>query len=283
MDDSDQMVVEHAKETLLQYGEEIISELEVLEEDCFMSINQTQNILAVLSELRFQKVKRALSNWLKSEDKNLLEAAYIISTYQFPELKIEDFTRPFQELKHQCWMEINIRQTSFEKVNVLNKIFFKNQEFVKVKKTPYSPFEIFVNSVMDTREGTNLSLGLIYSIVAQSLDIPIYGVTTMNNRPPFVLAYLDEDNLLPILNWGIDNNGVLFYISIDEKGLIVDPQQLKEAFISGGLPQDRAQFEPSPNSLIIKKYLNDIKRSYENQIQFRYKLKDMEELLELFS
>src|SRR5690554_4313939 len=282
MDDSDQMVVMHAKNKLLEYGEEIISELEILEEDCFTRPVQVSNISEVLSCLRFQKLKKNLKNWLDSDEKNLLEAVYTISTYQFPELKIEDFTSKFQELRHQCWMEINSRQTSFEKVDALNKVFFDVYDFIRVDKVPYSPFEIFVNSVMDTREGTDLSLGLIYSMVAQSLDIPIYGVTTMNNRAPFVLAYLDKDNLLSILDWGIDNNGVLFYIGVGTKGLIIDPQQLKEAYLSEGLPQNRAQFEPSPNTVIIKKYLLDIKRSYSNQPQFRYKLRDIEELLELF-
>lgn len=282
MDDSDQMVVEHAKDKLLEYGEDIIPELELLEEDCFARPIQISNISEVLTCLRFQRVKRDLKNWLNSEEKSLMQAVYTICSYQFPELKVEEFTAKFKDLRHQCWMEINSRQTSFEKVDALNKIFFDTFDFTLVDKVPYSPFELFVNSVMDTKEGTDLSLGLVYSMVAQSLDIPIYGVTTMNNRAPFVLAYMDKDNLLPILDWGIDNNGVLFYIGVGTKGLIVDPQQLKEVYLSEGLPQNRAQFEPSPNSVIIKKYLNDIKRSYSNQVHFRYKLRDIEELLELF-
>ncbi|PWH86978.1 transglutaminase family protein [Brumimicrobium oceani] len=282
MDDPDPMVVQHAREKLVEYGENIIPDLEVLEEDCFIDPNQLDNITRVLELLRFQRVKHALSTWLKSDEKNLMQAVYVICSYQFPDLTIQDFTAQFQSLRHQCWMEINSRQTSFEKVEALNKIFFDEFDFVRVNELPHSPFEIFVNSVMETKEGTDISLGLIYSLVAQSLDIPIYGVTTMNNRAPFVLAYMDKDNLLPILDWGIDNNGVLFYIGVGTKGLIVDPKQLREIYLSEGLPQSRAQFEPSPNTLIIKKYLKDIKRSYSNQAQFRYKLKDIEELLELF-
>lgn len=282
MDDSDPMVVEHAKNKLLEYGVEIIPDLEVMEEDCFSRPSQIENVSEVLRCLRFERVKCALQGWLASDDKSLMQAVYIICTYQFPDLKIEDFTAKFRDLRHQCWMEMNSRQTSFEKVDALNKVFFDVFDFIKVEKVPYSPFEIYVNSVLDTREGTDLSLGLIYSMVAQSLDIPIYGVTTMNNRAPFVLAYLDKDNLLSVLDWGIDNNGVLFYIGVGTKGLIIDPQQLKEAYLSEGLPQNRAQFEPSPNTVIIKKYLLDIKRSYSNQPQFRYKLRDIEELLELF-
>ncbi|RYM34529.1 hypothetical protein ERX46_03915 [Brumimicrobium glaciale] len=282
MDDPDQMVVEHARGRLLEYGEDIIPNLEHLEDDCLTYPIQLENISVVLDALRFKRIKNSLHSWLKSEDKSLMQAVYTICTYQYPDLTIEDFTSNFQNLRHQCWMEINSRQTSFEKVDAINKVFFDVFDFVRVNEVPHSPFEIFVNSVMESREGTDISLGLIYSLIAQSLDIPIYGVTTMNNRAPFLLAFMDKDNLLPILDWGIENNGVLFYIGVGTKGLIIDPKQLKEAYLSEGLPQNRAQFEPSPNSMIIKKYLKDIKRSYSNQAQFRYKLRDLEELLELF-
>lgn len=282
MDDSDVMVVDHAQKQLLEYGESIIPDLERLEADCFNHPIQLENVSIVLNALRFQKIKRNLKDWLHSDEKLLIEAVYTISTYQYPDLKVEEFTKQFQKLKHHCWMKVNARQTSFEKVEVLNSVFFDNFDFVRVNKVPHTPFDIFVNSVMESKEGTAISLGIIYSMIAQSLNIPIYGVTTMNNRAPFVLAYLDKNDLLPVLDWGIENNGVLFYISIGTKGLVIDPQQLKEAYHSEGLPQNRDQFEPSPNSVIIKKYLSDIKRSYANQAQFRYKLKDIEELLELF-
>ncbi|RFC55313.1 transglutaminase family protein [Brumimicrobium aurantiacum] len=282
MDDSDQMVVKHAKHKLLEFGTEIIPNLERLEEDSFVNPRQLENVTEVLDALRLQHIKSSLKGWLQSEDKNLMHALFIICSYQYPELKIEDFTALFQKLRHQCWMEVNSRQTSFEKVEALNKVFFDVFNFVKVSEIPYSPFDIFINSVMDSRQGTDISLGLIYSIVAESLDIPVYGVTTLNNRAPYILAYMDKDNLLPILNWGIENNGVLFYIGIGSKGLIIDPKQLKEAYASEGLPQNKSQFEPSPNTLIIKKYLMDIKRSFENHVQFRYKLNDIDELLEFF-
>jgi len=231
----------------------------------------------------FEKIKRELKKWLHSDDKNLLQAIHLICSYQYPELKRIGFTAKFQDLKHQCWMEINTRQTSFEKVNALNKVFFDDFDFVKVSRTPSSPFDIFVNSVLESKEGTDFTLGLIYSIVAQSLDIPVYGVSSSNKRVPFLLSYMDKENLLSILDWGINNNGVLFYISIGTKGLIIDPKQLKDSYASEGLPLDRAQFEPSPNSLLVKRYLTEIKNSYANHSQFRYKLKDIEELLALFN
>lgn len=282
MDDPDVIVMEHARQTILECGEDIIPQLEALEEESIDNPRRIEHIKEVLNSLRFQRVKNSLTNWLASSEKNLLEAIFIINSYQFPELKIEDFTEQFHVLKHRCWLKMNSRQTSFEKVEAINRVFFEEFAFVQPNRLPYSPFEIFLNSVLDTKEGTDLSLGLIYSLVAQSLELPVYGVTTMNHRAPFVLAYLDKSNLLPILNWGIDNNGVLFYIQIDAKGNLVDPQHFKKSYFELGLPQNRAQFEPSPNSIVMKKYLRDIRRSFANQPYYRYKLQDIDELLGLF-
>src|SRR5690554_7607292 len=104
MDDSDPMVVEHAKNKLLEYGVEIIPDLEVMEEDCFSRPSQIENVSEVLSCLRFHRVENALQDWLASDDKSLMQAVYTICTYQFPDLKIEEFTSKFRDLRHQCWM-----------------------------------------------------------------------------------------------------------------------------------------------------------------------------------
>lgn len=48
----------------------------------------------------------------------------------------------------------------------------------------------FINTVIESRKGNPLSLSLLYSVIAESLDLPIYGVNLPNH---FVLAYLDEN------------------------------------------------------------------------------------------
>ena len=97
-----------------------------------------------------------------------------------------------------------------------------------------------------------------------------------------MLAYLDKNNILELLDWGVHNNGVLFYISVSNKGLVVDPKRLEEVFLSKGLPITRNQFEPTPNTVLLKNYLKQISKSCENLPYFRYKVKELEELIELF-
>ncbi len=52
------------------------------------------------------------------------------------------------------------------------------------------PQNSYIGQVLDTKKGNQISLASIYSIIAQKLDIPIYGV---NLPQHFILAYLDED------------------------------------------------------------------------------------------
>tara|TARA_B100000508_G_scaffold130740_1_gene118329 strand:+ start:39120 stop:40007 length:888 start_codon:yes stop_codon:yes gene_type:complete len=282
MDDPDELVSSHVEDQLLQKGTELIPTLEEMLENSLDDPQRSDKIQSLLSQLRFEKVYNDLKNWIDSEDKGLIEGLFIVTKYQFPELTKSEFTHQFVALKEAIWLEINAKQTSFELVKIMNKVFYDHFDFKKSASFPVSPFDVFVNTALEAREGTDITLGLIYSIVAQSLDIPIYGVTPQQGTGPFMLAYLDKHDMLSLLDWGIDNNGVLFYISVSNKGVIVEPKRLKEAYATKGMDHLKSCFEPSPNTLLIKKYLQEICKSCENNVQFRYKIDHLRSLIQLF-
>jgi hypothetical protein len=282
MDDPDELVSNHVEDQLLQKGEELIPTLEQMLDTSMDDPKKVERIRILLTQLRFEKVANDLERWIHSEDKSLIEGLYIVSKFQFPELTEVEFSSQFSALKDAVWLEINPKQTSFEVVKIMNKVFYDHFDFKKAAGFPISPFDVFINSSFDSREGTDTTLGLIYSIVAQSLDIPIYGVTPLQGSGPFMLAYLDRNNILDLLDWGIDNNGVLFYISVANKGVVVEPKRFKEAYAAKGMDHLKSCFEPSPNTILIKKYLQEIIKSCENNVQFRYKLSQLKTLINLF-
>lgn len=282
MDDPDEGVANHVEDQLLQKGVGLIPTLEEMLESSLDDPEKAERLSKLLAQLRFEKVVNELKAWKKSEDKSLIEGLFIICRYQFPELCEKEFVSQFSSLKEAVWLEINHKQTSFESVKIFNKIFYDHFDFKKSSNFPVSPFDIFVNAVFESREGTDLSLGLIYSIVAQSLDLPIYGVTPLRGSGPFMLAYLDRNKLLNWLDWGIDDNGVLFYISVSNKGVIVEPRRLKEAYASKGMDHIKSCFEPTPNTVLIKKYLEELRKSCENNVQFRYKIDQLNQLIDIF-
>lgn len=283
LDDPDEVVATHVQSKIVEHGEEVIPQLEKLLDRFLDNPHMSERIELMIHNIQFEVLKKDLAKWMQSEEKNLLEGVYLICRYQYPELEIKELNDRLLEIKQAVWLEINPKQTSFETIKVFNRIFFDHFDFKCSEVIQHSPFDYFINSVLESREGSDTALGLIYSLVAQSLELPIYGVSVDQPNKSFLLAYLDKNNILEILDWGVHNNGVLFYISVSNKGIVVDPQRLEEAFKMKGLPISKDQFEPTPNTVLIKNYLIQISKSCENLPYFRYKLGELKELIDMFA
>lgn len=282
MDDPDERIAAEVENKLREHGVDLIPMLERLFEESLDNPVKAERLDRLLKQLQFEALCTNFKNWIASDEKNLLEGVYYVCKFQYPDLRAEELRSEFLRLKEAVWLEINPKQTSFEHVKVLNRVFFDHFDFKRSASFPVTPFDLFANTVFETREGSDLILGLIYSIVAQELDIPIYGVTSPKHSDPFLLAYIDRHDMLSLLDWGIDNNGVLFYISVANKGVVVDPQRLKKIYTERGMEHQRALFEPAANTQIIKKYLMELKRVCSNNAHFRYKMEDISRLIQLF-
>lgn len=283
LDDPDEVVSTHVQSKIVEQGEKVIPYLEKLQDRFLDNPQKSERIDQMIHSIHFKALKKSFSKWVDSEEKLLLEGVYLVCKYQYPDLTISELNSKLLEIKQAVWLEINPKQTSFETIKVFNRIFFDHFDFKCSDVIQHTPFDYFTNAVLETREGSDTALGLIYSLVAQSLDLPVYGVSVDQPNKTFLLAYLDKNNILEILDWGVHNNGVLFYISVSNKGVVVDPQRLEEVFKMEGLPVSKDQFEPTPNTVLIRNYLIQISKSCENLPYFRYKLVELKELIDLFS
>ncbi|KAF5277932.1 hypothetical protein FQR65_LT15898 [Abscondita terminalis] len=88
-----------------------------------------------------------------------------------------------------------LMQTRIE--NIIHKIQFdqiKNelQDFGLSGNTAnyHDPQNSYLNKVLESKKGNPITLACIYCVIAQRLDIPIYGV---NLPKHFVLAYMNEE------------------------------------------------------------------------------------------
>src|SRR5690606_14523153 len=116
------------------------------------------------------------------------------------------------------------------------------------------------------------SLAVIYSIIAQKLDIPIYGV---NLPQHFILAYVDES-----MDKDFDSH-ILFYINAFNKGFIFGRHDVDAFLRQLNLSPDRRFYEPCSNSAIIQRIIRNLISAYDNA-GVEDKVKELEELLEIF-
>jgi regulator of sirC expression with transglutaminase-like and TPR domain len=276
IDDPDETVFEHVRDKLLSYGTNAIPYLEHSWEDEDYGLIFQSRIEQIIHEIQFEEIKTELKNWSNSSDKDLLRGAIIIAKYQYSGLKEELIYSTIQSIRKDIWLELNNKQTAFEQIKIFNKIFFGTHHFHGDAKHFHSPMNSFINTVIESRKGNPLSLSLIYSIIAQSLDLPVYGVNLPNH---FILAFMDENGsslFLPEKN----EYGVLFYINPFSKGSILDDKAIKEFLDGLKLPHNREYFEPCSNSAIMRRMLTNLISSFQ-QVGNSEKVDELTELRDL--
>ena len=273
IDDPDDNIYEHVRDQLKQYGNEAIPYLENSWGSSYYGMLFQSRVEKIIHEIKFEETKSQVQAWADSSDKDLLEGALIIARYQYPYLD-EDFVRnAIQAIRRDVWLELNNNQTAFEQVKIFNRVFFGVQGFHGDTKTFNSPVNSYINTVLESKKGNPLSLCLIYSVVAQSLDMPVYGVNLPNH---FVLAYMDEKRSSFMIN---EQNefGVLFYINAFSKGVIFDTNEIKDFLNENKLSYNREFFEPCSNSTIMKRMFSNLIASFQ-QIGNAEKVLELQQL-----
>lgn len=260
VDDPDEFVFEHVRDKLTSYGIEAIPYLESSWEDEHYGLIFHNRIEQIIHEIQFNEVKTNLKNWTNSPEKDLLQGAIIIAKYQYPGLDETKIHKTIDEITRDIWLELNKNQTAFEQVKIFNRIFFDTHHFHGDSKNFGSPTNSFINTVIETKKGNPLSLSLLYSVIAQSLKLPIYGVNLPNH---FVLAYMDETGVLSFVPKDKGNYGVLFYINPFSKGIIFNEHSIHEFLQNLKLPFHREYFEPCSNTAIIKRMLTNLIASFQ--------------------
>jgi hypothetical protein len=119
LDDTDSEVINTVTGNLLKQGPDVIPELERAWEG---SPSETmQNRLEnLIQEIQFNGVKNDLRHWVNSGAAYILEGAFHIARFQFPEISMGKVNEQIESIRKDVWIEINSNLTALEKVKILN-------------------------------------------------------------------------------------------------------------------------------------------------------------------
>lgn len=276
IDDPDESIFLHVRDRLLKYGPDAIPYLENSWEVKDFGMLFQNRIENLIHEIQFEDSKNELLKWKNSSEKDLLKGAILIAKYQYPGLHDEKVYAEIERIQKDIWLEINNKQTALEKVYIFNKVIFDLHHFHGDAKHFHSPLNSYINTVLETKKGNPLSLSIIYSIIAQNLNIPIYGVNLPNH---FVLAFLDEFGVRKYIAEE-NKHGVLFYINPFSKGTVFDENEIKSFLTGINQPHLKEYFEPCSNTSILKRMLTNLISSFQ-EVGNSEKVKELIELREL--
>lgn len=274
LEDPNNQVFEQVKNELVKIGDKALSSLEIAAQKNSFGDEFNERVVSLINEIQRNVLKDELIQWINSEEKDLLLGSIIVSKHHDTYLEDSLVYDAIQSLRRAIWLEFNDYQTSFEQIKIFNRIFFGVFQFKCLNKESYSPDEIDISKVLESKQGAPLTIGLIYSIIAQSLDLPVYGVNLPNS---FVLAFMDYNQSNFIINQQNDF-GVLFYINPKALGDILDAREIDEFLSSRNLNPNRSHFEPCSNSSLIKRMIEDLMISFQHIGDDR-KASDLNELI----
>jgi len=271
LDDNDSEIVNAVTESLLGRGEDIIPELERAWEAALDEKIQ-EKLENLIQEIQFAVVKEDLKRWINTGASNILEGAFYIAKFNFPDIHYTIINESVENIRKDVWLEINENLTALEKVKILNYIIFQIHQFGRNQSDFYAPQNSYINQVIDTKKGNPISLAIVYLSVAWKLGLPIYGVNLPKN---FILAYKDEYRHY---NAADESEDVLFYINPYNKGAVLGRREIDYFITQQQLEPLPSFFAPCSNRDIIVRLINNLIRSYE-KLGNMQKIKRLKELL----
>jgi len=270
LDDPDREIYEHIHDKILSYGGEVIEYLESAWEQAFDPIQQ-ERIADLVHEIQFRLVKDELKLWYHGGAFDLLQGALIINKYQYPDLDEQKVINQIEAIKRDIWLQMIYDSSPAEQVKLINHVFYNIHGFSGNTANHQDPQNSYLNQVLETKKGNQISLAIIYSIIAQKLDIPVYGV---NLPQHFILAYVDETMETEF------EGGVLFYINAFNKGFIFGRRDVDMFLKQLNLKAEKQFYEPCSNADIVRRILRNLISAYEN-LGSTDKVAELNELLEI--
>jgi regulator of sirC expression with transglutaminase-like and TPR domain len=254
LDDPDQEIYTHVHDKLLTYGPTAITYLESAFEQAFDSIQQ-ERIANLVHEIQFDMLKKDLKLWHQSGAFDLLRGALIINKYQYPDLDEQKVINQIEAIKRDIWMQMMFEGSPSDQVKLINHVLYNIYGFSGNTTNHQDPQNSYLSQVLESKKGNQISLAIIYSVVAQKLDIPIYGV---NLPQHFILAYMDEATKSEF------ESGILFYINAFNKGFIFGRRDVDMFLKQLNLNIDKQFYEPCSNTDIVRRILRNLISAYEN-------------------
>ena len=274
LDDPDEHVFHTVEEVLLNESVSVVAELEKVEASSSSELLK-QRIQYIVSHIKKNDIHQEIGKWLSFNQHDLFVGAYLVAKYEFPDLNYGVLSDRLGSIIDDVRASFSKDLNSFEKVQVLNNVFFKKHGFAKNNDDFYAPQNSYLNKVLDTATGNPVSLSVLYAIVARELGIPVYGVNLPKN---FILCYVDVSSSK---GSGLHKE-ITFYINPANAGTIIGKNDISHFLEQQNIiPLDR-HFTPCSNKVIVRRMLVNLYHAYRKEGDAK-KIGDIKELIDLFN
>ena len=195
----------------------------------------TKVLERLIHDIRIDSIANGLTLWSKTDTDNLLAGVAIYNRLLFPNVEPATIKAKIESICRPIWMEFNSSMTALEKVRVINHFLFNHNKFTY--NDDFTTQSHFISTILNTGRAHTNVLAVLYAIVAQQLQLPVYCVELPS---ALTLCYVDE------LGGGFDHN-VLFYIDVRSRGTAYGSSEIDSYLHSTNTDADEKYFKPCGN------------------------------------
>jgi regulator of sirC expression with transglutaminase-like and TPR domain len=262
LDDEDYEVLNHVETKIRSMGDTVIPYLEDRWEESSLSPLMQKKLEDLIHDLQYNAFYDRLLNWRDTGSEDLLEGMWAIATYQYPELSLEKLRQDVEQIYYEVWLEIRDGMHPMDQIKTLNSVIFGKLKFGANTKHFHSASNSMLNIVIELKKGNPISLCVIYLLVAQKLNLPIWGVNLPNL---FILTY--------------KSGNMQFYINVFNRGLVFSRVDIDNYIAQYNFPQNEIFYQPCNNLDIIRRVLRNLTLAFE-KVGDDDKVKEIERALQ---
>jgi len=273
IDDPDEEVFGAVSEKIVDYGKNIIPNLEHLWETTPNEDVQSR-IELLIHRLHYTDLTEDLRQWGLSGHHDLMLGAMLVSKFQYPDVSSGQVLQEIEKVRRNIWLELNNYLTPLEQINIVTSILYSYYG-LKGGETNYKePNEFLLHKTLEAKRGNQISNGILYLVLCELLDIPVRAIKIPKQ---FIVAYFkpgysDENIPNPI-------HKIEFFID-PTSGQVFTHHDVESYFKRISVPPVGAYFKPQKNKQVIQQLLEEFSKCFDGE-KYGYKKTELMELAKM--
>ncbi|HEX4877735.1 MAG TPA: transglutaminase family protein [Chitinophagaceae bacterium] len=273
IDDPDEEVFGLVSEKIIDYGKNIIPNLEHLWETTPNEEVQGR-IELLIHRLHFTDLTEDFRQWNVAGHHDLMLGALLTSKFQYPDISTTPVLQEVEKIRRNIWLELNNYLTPLEQINIVTSILYSYYGLKGCETNYKEPNEFLLNKTLEAKRGNQISNGILYLLLCEILDIPVRAIQIPKQ---FIIAYLkpgySEENLQnPVQK-------IEFYID-PTSGQVFTQQDVEAYFKRISVPPVGSYFRPLKNKQVIQMLLEEFGKCFDTDKE-KYKQAELAELAKM--
>ena len=274
LEDPDKQIFSMIREQIVKQGKEVVPILEQAWGSSTIPLVH-KRIEDIIHEINFNQIVYGIKEWLLKGHKDWFSIMFLMSKFYFQNIKKEELKAEILKIRNDIWLELNDNLTALEKIKIINHIFYSKYKFAQNTKHKNSKNNFFISELLSTKRGNDLSLGLLYLMLCESLDLPVYGVALPGN---FILTYLNSP--IDEEDYKAFKNDALFYINPLTGGAVFGMNEIDTYLEKNKIKATENYYNPANNLTILKQYIERL-ISVMNPSEEKGKIEELEQIKQL--